>query len=138
MFADLMEHAHDQGGDSALSRLEATGRAYLAFARRFPGHYIAMFESGVSVNHSAEIGVPARRAFAVLERAAAELTVHLPPDRRPPAQMVSSHIWAMSHGVVELFARASPGTKAPFPPEDLLETGIGVYLRGLGLVAQDA
>ena len=138
MFADLMEHAHDAGGPSALARLEATGRAYLAFARKFPGHYIAMFESGVSINRSAAVAAPARRAFAVLERAAGEVTAHLPPERRPPAQMVSSHIWAMSHGVVELFARASPGTKSPFPPEDLLESGIGVYLRGLGLVPQDA
>jgi AcrR family transcriptional regulator len=138
IFADLMEHAHDGGGPSPLSRFEATGRAYLAFARRFPGHYIAMFESGISTNRSPALATPARRAFGVLERAAEELTAHLPPDRRPPAQMVSSHIWAMSHGVVELFARAAPGTKAPFPPEDLLETGIGVYLRGLGLVPQDA
>ena len=138
IFADLMEHAHDTGGPSSLARFEATGRAYLAFARKFPGHYIAMFESGVSVNRSSAIATPAGRAFGVLERAARELTTHLPADRRPPAQMVSAHIWAMSHGVVELFARASPGTKAPFPPEDLLESGIGVYLRGLGLVAQDA
>jgi hypothetical protein len=36
-----------------------------------------------------------------------------------------------------LFARNSPGTKSPFPPEDLLETGIGIYLRGLGLIPAD-
>ncbi|MEM7598987.1 MAG: TetR/AcrR family transcriptional regulator, partial [Pseudomonadota bacterium] len=41
------------------------------------------------------------------------------------------------HGVVELFARNSPGTQSPFSPEDLLETGIGVYLRGLGLIPPD-
>ncbi|MGR3708025.1 MAG: TetR/AcrR family transcriptional regulator, partial [Alterinioella nitratireducens] len=46
-------------------------------------------------------------------------------------------IWAMSHGVVELFARGKPGGAAPFPPEDLLEAGIGIYLRGLGLIAPD-
>ena len=138
MFADLLEHAHDTGGPSPLSRLEASGRAYLAFARRFPGHYIAMFESGLSINRSPELAQPARRAFAVLERAAEDLSDRIPPERRPPAQMVSAHIWAMSHGVVELFARGAPGARAPFPPEDLLETGIGVYLRGLGLVPQDA
>ncbi|WP_420558871.1 hypothetical protein [Roseovarius sp.] len=32
---------------------------------------------------------------------------------------------ALSHGVVVLFARNSPGTQNPFPPEDLLESGIG-------------
>ena len=35
------------------------------------------------------------------------------------------------------FARGEAGARAPFPPEDLLETGIGVYLRGLGLVPPD-
>ena len=134
--ADLLEHAF-ASQPSALSAFEATGRAYLAFARKFPGHYIAMFESGVSIQRNPALAAVANRAFAVLERAAEKLSEHIPPEKRPPPQMFSAHIWAMSHGVVELFARGSPGTKSPFPPEDLLEAGIGVYLRGLGLVAPD-
>jgi hypothetical protein len=51
--------------------------------------------------------------------------------------MFSAHIWAMSHGVVELFTRAPPGARSPFAPEDLLEAGIGIYLRGLGLLPPD-
>jgi len=51
--------------------------------------------------------------------------------------MFSAHIWAMSHGVVELFARGRPGANTPFAPEDLLEAGIGIYLRGLGLIRPD-
>ena len=47
IFADLMEYAYQSGQPSALKAFEATGRAYLAFARKYPGHYIAMFESGV-------------------------------------------------------------------------------------------
>ena len=62
---------------------------------------------------------------------------HLPADTRPPASMVSQHIWAMSHGVVELFARNETGARSPFSPEDLLESGFGVYLRGLGLIPRD-
>ena len=65
------------------------------------------------------------------------LSEHIPAEKRPPPQMFAAHIWALSHGVVELFSRGSPGTKSPFPPEDLLESGIGIYLRGLGLVAPD-
>ncbi len=137
IFADLMEHAYQSGQPSALAAFEATGRAYLAFARRFPGHYIAMFESGVSVNRSPELAAAAARANGVLEKAAADLSQHIPGDKRPPASMFSAHIWAMSHGVVELFARNSPGRASPFPPEDLLESGIGVYLRGLGLIRPD-
>ena len=138
VFADLLDHAYAKGQPSALAAFSATGRAYLAFARRFPGHYVAMFESGISIQRTPELHAIATRALGVLEKAAADLSRHIPEGRRPPPQMFSAHIWAMSHGVVELFARGSPGTKSPFPPEDLLETGIGVYLRGLGLIPPDA
>ncbi len=137
IFADLMEYAYDRGKPSALASLEATGRAYLAFARKYPGHYVAMFESGVAINRSPELAAIVARSMGVLERAAAELSAQLPPEKRPPARMVSAHIWALSHGVVELFGRGSPGTKSPFPPEELLESGIGIYLRGLGLIRPD-
>lgn len=137
IFADLMEFAYEKGQPSALAAFSATGRAYLAFARKYPGHYIAMFESGISVNRTPELAAIAARASGVLEKAATDLSQHIPEDKRPPASMFSAHIWALSHGVVELFARNSPGRASPFPADDLLETGIGIYLRGLGLVAGD-
>lgn len=137
MFADLLEFAYNDGKPSALAAFESTGRAYLAFARKYPGHYMAMFESGISINRTPELSDVANRAFNVLEKAAADLSQHIPADKRPPAQMFSAHIWALSHGVVELFARGAPGTQSPFPPEDLLESGIGIYLRGLGLIPPD-
>ncbi|MEJ6401851.1 TetR/AcrR family transcriptional regulator [Yoonia sp. 2307UL14-13] len=137
IFGDLMEYAYSDGQPSALTAFEATGRAYLAFANKYPGHYIAMFESGISINRTPELHAVATRAMGVLEKAAAELSQHIPEEKRPPPQMFSAHIWAMSHGVVELFSRSNPGTKSPFPPEDLLESGIGIYLRGLGLIAPD-
>ena len=137
IFAELMQYAYDSGQPSALAAFEATGRAYLAFARKHPGHYIAMFESGISVNRTPDLAAVALRARGVLEKAASELSQHIPPEKRPPPAMFSAHIWAMSHGVVELFARNSPGTQSPFPPDQLLESGIGVYLRGLGLLPAD-
>ena len=138
IFADLMEFAYAKGQPTALAAFEATGRAYLAFARRYPGHYMAMFESGISLNTNPELALAANRAQSVLEVAAMKLSEHIPPDKRPPASMFSAHIWALSHGVVELFARGAPGARAPFPPETLLEAGIGIYLRGLGLLPPDA
>jgi AcrR family transcriptional regulator len=138
IFADLLEHAYGGGKPSALAAFEATGRAYLAFARRFPGHYVAMFESGISMQRTPELATAAARAQGVLERAARDLSQHIPEGKRPPAAMFSAHIWALSHGVVELFARGAPGTRSPYAPEDLLETGIGIYLRGLGLIPPDA
>lgn len=137
IFADLMEYAYEKGQPSAMAAFSATGRAYLAFARKYPGHYIAMFESGISVNRTPELAMVAKRASGVLEKAASDLSQHIPEDKRPPATMFSAHIWALSHGVVELFARNSPGRASQFPADDLLETGIGIYLRGLGLISPD-
>jgi hypothetical protein len=118
-----------------LAAFDATGRAYLAFARKYPGHYMAMFESGLNLAAHPQVADVALRAKAVQDMAATGLAAQLPEDRRPPAAMFSAHVWAMSHGVVELFMRGQ--NRSPFPPEDLLETGIGIYLRGLGLLSPD-
>jgi AcrR family transcriptional regulator len=135
IFAALLEYADDDGKPSALAAFEATGRAYLAFARKYPGHYKAMFEAGLDLRAHPGLHAVAERARAVLERAAARLSDHLPAGRRPPPSMFSAHIWAMSHGIVELFARGAART--PYSAEDLLEAGIGIYLRGLGLLPPD-
>jgi len=136
LFGDLLEHAYDSGKPTPLSAFSKVGRAYLAFAKRHPGYYIAMFESGVSLSGDTELSLASERAMSVMTRAAETLMAHLPADKRPPAVMVSHHIWAMSHGVVELFARGTPGGRAPFSPEDLLESGTGIYLRGLGIISE--
>jgi AcrR family transcriptional regulator len=138
IFGEVMDNAYNNGQPSALSAFIATGRAYLAFANKHPGHYIAMFESGISTQRTPELNAVATRGLGVLEKAAEDLSQHIPADKRPPPQMFAAHIWALSHGIVELFARGSPGTKSPFPPEDLLESAIGVYLRGLGLIPPDS
>jgi AcrR family transcriptional regulator len=136
MFADRLERAFDDGRPSAIAAFSAAGRAYLDFARAHPGHYVAMFESGVATAGDPDLARAAERAMSVLVRAAERLTAHLPAGRRPPATMVANHIWALSHGVVELFARGAPGGRAPYSADEMLETGTGVYLRGLGIFPQ--
>ncbi|VDC32053.1 TetR/AcrR family transcriptional regulator [Pseudogemmobacter humi] len=136
IFAALLEYAWDEGRPGALAAFEATGRAYLAFARKYPGHYQAMFESGLQPGRHPDLANVAGKARAIMERAAEALIAALPPARRPPASMVSAHVWATSHGVVELFLRGN-GASLPWPPEDLLETAIGIYLRGLGILPPD-
>lgn len=137
IFADLMEFAYNDGMPTRLTAFEKTSLAYLSFARKHPGHYIAMFESGIPVNASPELAQSAYRAKAVVEKASQELVAHLPANRKPPTAMICDHIWAISHGVVELFARGQIGNRSPYSPEDLLESGIGIYLRGLGLIESD-
>lgn len=136
IFAALMEYAYDEGRPTALAAFEATGKAYLAFARKYPGHYQAMFESGLQPANHEGLAAVALRARATLEKAAEGVIRSLPEDRRPPATMVSAIAWALSHGVVELFLRGNGGG-TPYPAEDLLEAGVGIYLRGLGLLPPD-
>ncbi|WP_417727266.1 TetR/AcrR family transcriptional regulator [Roseovarius sp.] len=137
IFVTRMEAAFDEGRPNPLAAFMATGRAYLAFARSNAGHYVAMFESGLSVNTTPELAEVAGRAQGVLTHAAAALSAHLPSEHRPPAAMFAAHVWALSHGVVELFTRGAPGARSSYPPEDLLESGICIYLRGLGLIPPD-
>ncbi|MDQ2065465.1 TetR/AcrR family transcriptional regulator [Xinfangfangia sp. CPCC 101601] len=136
IFAALMEYAWAEGQPSPIAAFEATGRAYLAFARRYPGHYQAMFESGLQPADHRDLAAVAAKARDVMDRAAQAITATLPETHRPPATMISAHIRALSHGVVELYLRGNGGG-APFPPEDLLESATGIYLRGLGLLPPD-
>src|SRR5438874_2130053 len=74
-------------------------------------------------------------AFAVLRRAAETFCARLPAEKRPPALMMSLHIWALSHGIASLFARGDAGRRSvPMTPEELLEASVLVYLRGLGII----
>jgi AcrR family transcriptional regulator len=136
IFAALLEYAWNEGQPSSLAAFESTGRAYLAFARKYPGHYQAMFESGLHPGDHPDLAQVAHKARDTMERAAEAITASLPAAKRPPATMVSAHIRALSHGVVELYLRGNGGG-APFPPEQLLEAATGIYLRGLGLLPPD-
>lgn len=134
MFADRLAAAWNDGRPSGLSSFMAMGRAYVDFARQNPGFYAAMFESGVSIAGTPELAHAADRAMSVLVRAAERLSEPLPPDRRPPPTMVANHVWAFSHGVVELFGRGRPGARAPYSADEMLESGTVIYLRGLGII----
>jgi len=125
-FADALERAWNGGEPSPLSAFEAVARAYLRFAREDRPYYAAMFDAGV----------PRNADPAVLTSATGALTRHLPPARRPPVHMMSYHIWALAHGVAELFGDGRE-RRAPISAEDLLESGVGIYLRGLGLIPGD-
>lgn len=133
-FAARLEAAFDDGRPRPLTAFLRVGEAYLAFARERPGHYMAMFESGVSIAGNAELSLAAERADAALLRASEALFAGLPADRRPPVRMVANHVWALSHGVVELFGRGRPGGRSPIGPAEMLESAVLIYLRGLGVL----
>jgi len=134
LFAERLERAWNDGKPNALAALDSMGRAYLAFVRDEPAYYSAMFEAGINFESDPERRAMADRALGVLRRAAETLSAQLPPERRPPAMMMSLHIWSLAHGIASLFARSDAGRrKLPMTPEELLEAGVLVYLQGLGL-----
>ena len=137
LFEAHLENAWSDGKPDLFRAFENVGRAYLGFARNQPAYYSAMFEAGVALDSDPGLRQVSERAFAVLRRASEALSAHAPADKRPPPLMMSLHIWALSHGIASLFARGDAGRRAlPMSPEDLLEAGVLVYLRGLGLIGE--
>ncbi len=132
-FANDLEKAWHGGQPAALEALQNAGRAYLAFARNEPAYYAAMFETGLPKTRDAALEQAANRAFEVLHTATKKLIERLPEGSRPPSHMVALHIWSMSHGIASLFGRPDRQALIPMPPEELLEAGVLVYVRGLGL-----
>jgi AcrR family transcriptional regulator len=138
-FEIALARAWDNGRPDAFTALDRMGKAYLAFARAEPAYYSAMFESGIPPASTTELREAGDRAFAVLREAAEKLCSQMPLQGRPPALMVALHIWALSHGVASLFGRGDAAHRTlPMSAEDLLEAGVLVYLRGLGVPAEPA
>jgi hypothetical protein len=93
-----------------------------------------MFEAGIPADINAGLQEAGDRAFAVIRGAAEAITATMPQGARPPALMVALHLWSMAHGIASLFARGDAARrKLPMAAEELLEAGVLVYLRGLGV-----
>jgi hypothetical protein len=70
----------------------------------------------------------------LLTAATEKLIATMPPKERPPVLMMALHIWALSHGIASLFGRGDSARRSlPMSAEELLEAGMLLYLRGLGL-----
>jgi hypothetical protein len=133
-FADVLKLAWNDGAPDPMTAFDRVGKAYLGFARTEPAYYSAMFEAGVPLESNAELNAAGDRAFGVLRQASEKLIEKLPAGQRPPAMMMALHVWSLSHGIASLFARADAGRrKLPMSADELLEAGVLVYLRGLGL-----
>jgi AcrR family transcriptional regulator len=131
-FAALLSKAWNDGQPESMTALKNVGKAYLSFARTEPAYYAAMFEARLPSDMSAELRKASDQAFSVLREACETLIAEMPENRRPPALMMSLHVWAMSHGIASLFGRGDEARrKVPMNPEDLLEVGILIYLDGI-------
>ncbi|ARO14749.1 transcriptional regulator, TetR family [Ketogulonicigenium robustum] len=99
--------------------LRAAAQTFLAFARRQPGHYIAMFESGLLADPVLSDAID--RTFHVMDALAAPMQITAIPPRAITAQLL-----AICHGTVELYARSEKTDAA-----QLLDGAVSIYLRGL-------
>jgi AcrR family transcriptional regulator len=134
LFAAALEQAWSNGVPDPSTAFERLGKAYLKFAHDEPAYYSAMFEAGVPPDSDPTLREAGERAFNALRRATETLIATMPPQQRPPALMMALHIWALSHGIASLFGRGDAARRRlPMTPEELLEAGVLLYLRGLGL-----
>ncbi len=133
-FAADLRAAWDLGRPTPVAAMESCGRAYLAFARREPAFYAAMFEPGFPLEDDPALLQESERAFGVLRQAAEAVVKTMPPRGRPPALMVALHVWSLAHGIASLFIDGPSGSrrKLPMPSDDLLEAGLLIYLQSVG------
>jgi AcrR family transcriptional regulator len=137
-FTAELRLAWDGGRPSPLTAFDRMGRAYLQFARAEPALYAAMFESGLPLKDYPDVCAASDAAFAALREACDAVVATLPAGKRPPALMMSLHIWSLCHGIASLFARGD-GARRPLPmtAEELLESASLVYMQGLGFGTTD-
>jgi AcrR family transcriptional regulator len=133
-FEQALVRAWDEGKPKPSEAFDRMGKAYLHFARTEPAYYSAMFEAGIPLDANPELREAGDRAFNVLRQATEVMVATMPAKSRPPVMMMALHIWALSHGIASLFGRGDAASrKLPMQPEELLEAGVLLYLRGLGL-----
>jgi AcrR family transcriptional regulator len=132
-FEAMLATGWNGGKPDSRTAFNNVGKAYLAFAHAEPAYYAAMFESGLPPDLSPDLRAASDRAFGVLRAAADTLVTQLPAGKRPPALMMSLHIWSMAHGIASLFGRGDAGRRTlPMTAEELLESEMLIYLQGLG------
>lgn len=134
--ADLAAATAGLQGDP-LGALERAAQAHVAFARREPAVYAAMFDAGFPSGEHSDLVVARNDAFAVLRRAADAACAMSRAPRRPPPLMVALHVWSLTHGIATLFVSHDAGNRLAIPmsPEALLEAGLLIYLQSLDLPA---
>lgn len=124
LFAAMLAQVDDTPG---APRVRAMARAYLAFAEAHPGHYIAMFESGIDLARRPALAEAATRARDLLHAACDGLGCD--------AAEITAHVWSLSHGVVELYLRNSAGLSHPPEARAMLARAVDTYLSGLSAPA---
>ena len=138
-FADALTKAWDDGRPDPLDGVRAASARPIWPSRApSPPTTRRCSKPAFALDTSAGAGAAGDRAFAVMRTACERIVARLPAGKRPPALMMALHVWSMSHGIASLFGRGDAARrKLPMSSDELLEAGVLVYLRGLGLEGPD-
>jgi AcrR family transcriptional regulator len=122
-----------RGVAGPLEAIERCAAAHFAFAAREAPVYAAMSEPLPPGEHQPALAAARARAFGELREAARDAVSRVAGAGRPPAQMVALHVWSLTHGIALLYGGRGREGLLPMRPEELLEAGVMLYLRGLGI-----
>jgi AcrR family transcriptional regulator len=125
--------ANAPSGDP-LARLAATGRAYLAFAREHPGHFVVMWQEDMQDRADPALATAAASTFSTLVTLAHEVRGGVLSDQDPVT--VALFAWSFAHGIADLSAGGAlndlPGAQDPAARDERLVDLLLAVLRGGG------
>ena len=131
-----LEAARQAEAADPVSALERCAQTHLAFATAEQPVYAVMFEPTFPAGKQNDVAAARTAAFTVLRRAAQAAVEQAAAPDKPPGKMVALHVWTLTHGIADMFVpdRHSSRNLLPVSPEELLEAGLLIYLRSIGLV----
>ncbi|MCX7213594.1 MAG: TetR/AcrR family transcriptional regulator [Burkholderiales bacterium] len=113
--ADMLDAMAAAGAVSAVSRLNAAGEAYVAFANREPALFRLMFGRGGRFKSDERLSEAARAAFLTLVEVVA--TVRNQPPESPEVFKAAIAAWSVVHGYATLglegYLQALPAAHRP-------------------------
>lgn len=117
-------------GRTALERWKRSGRAYIAFAVRWPQHFTVMFDAAFIASDYPECAAAGKAAFDILLRLVADAQAAGELDGREPLPLALTS-WALVHGLAKL----AVSRRLPFEPARAVEFfdafAAGVLERGM-------
>lgn len=127
-FVAALGKAADHAGESPSARLEAMGRAYVAFALANPAVYGLMFRQGTGPLKSLHLKTASTAAWQQLcDAVAAALGV----QRQDEVIAKASAVWALVHGTATLMLdrKLPPGTAESMDPVAAILPSLSGLLR---------
>jgi AcrR family transcriptional regulator len=128
MFEDALCTARDAAGEHPLSRLSATGRAYVLFAAKHRAHFEIMFRPELLRADDAAVQVAQAAAYAVLGDAitAAQAAGFIAAG---DVEVLAVRAWSQAHGLAVLWLNGNLQTSERYP--DLESLARAVFQGGV-------